>query len=205
MLRVGLTGSIGVGKSFVSGVLAELGCLVLDADDTAREVVSPGSPGLQAVVASFGKEVLTNDGALDRSKLGALVFADAGKRVRLNSILHPYIIAKQDEQLRQWEAKDANAIAVVDAALMIESGGYKRFDKLIVVHCREDVQIERLMARNHLTREAAERRISSQMPQDEKKHFADYLIDTSEGFDSARAQAVEVYEKLRAQSERVSL
>src|ERR1044072_109138 len=133
MLRVGLTGSIGVGKSFVSSVLAELGCRVLDADDTAREVVAPGSAGLQAVIASFGEEVLTSDGALDRSKLGALVFTDDSKRVRLNSILHPYIIAKQDEQLRQWEAQDAKAIAVVDAALMIESGGYRRFDKLIVV------------------------------------------------------------------------
>lgn len=203
MLRVGLTGSIGVGKSFVSSVLAELGCLVLDADDAAREVVTPGSAGLQAVVASFGEEILTNDGALDRSKLGALIFADAGKRVRLNSILHPYIIARQDERLRQWEAQDAKAIAVVDAALMIESGGYKRFDKLIVVHCREGVQIERLIARNHLSREEAERRISSQMSQDEKKQFADYLIDTSEGFDSARAQAVEVYERLRADAERL--
>lgn len=205
MLRVGLTGSIGVGKSFVSSVLAELGCRVLDADDTAREVVAPGSPGLQAVVASFGQDIVTTDGMLDRLKLGALVFADDEKRVKLNSILHPYIIAKQDEQLRQWEAQDANAIAVVDAALMIESGGYKRFDKLIVVHCREDVQIQRLMARNHLSCEEAERRISSQMPQDEKKQFADYLIDTSEGFDSARAQAVEVYEKLREESEKVSL
>lgn len=203
MLRVGLTGSIGVGKSFVSSVLAELGCRVLDADDTAREVVAPGSAGLQAVIASFGEEVLTSDGALDRSKLGALVFTDDSKRVRLNSILHPYIIAKQDEQLRQWEAQDAKAIAVVDAALMIESGGYRRFDKLIVVHCRKDVQIERLMARNHLSREEAERRISSQMTQDEKKQFADYLIDTSEGFDSARAQAFEVYEKLRQDSERL--
>lgn len=200
MLRVGLTGSIGVGKSFVSSVLAELGCRVLDADDIAREVVAPGSPGLQAVVASFGEEILNSDGALDRSKLGALVFADDGKRVKLNSILHPYIIAKQDEQLRQWEAQDAKGIAVVDAALMIESGGYRRFDKLIVVHCREAVQIQRLMARNHLSREEAERRISSQMSQDEKKQFADYLIDSSDGFESARAQAVEVYGKLREEA-----
>ena len=203
MLRVGLTGSIGVGKTFVSSVLAQLGCFVLDADATAREVVAPGSPGLQAVVASFGKEILTSDGGLDRSKLGALIFADAGRRVTLNSILHPYIIAKQDEQLRRWAAEDANGIAVVDAALMIESGGYKRLDKLIVVHCREEVQIERLMARNHLSREEAERRISSQMSQDEKKQFADYLIDTSDGFASARAQAVEVYEKLREDSEKL--
>ena len=133
MLRVGLTGSIAVGKSFVSGVLIELGCRVLDADETAREVVQPTSPALRDVVATFGPEILQSDGTLDRSKLGAIVFADSAKRAALNSILHPYIIARQDERLREWEALDPNAIAVVDAALMIESGGYKRFDKLIVV------------------------------------------------------------------------
>lgn len=202
MLRVGLTGSIGVGKSFVSSVLAELGCLVLDADETAREVVAPNSPGLQAVVAAFGIEILANDGTLDRSRLGTLVFADADRLASLNAILHPYIIAKQDQRLREWEAADPNAIAVVDAALMIESGGYKRFDKLIVVHCREDVQIERVMKRNQLSHEEAARRIATQMPQNEKMKFADYLIDTSEGFEAARKHAGEVYDKLRAESER---
>jgi dephospho-CoA kinase len=197
MLRVGLTGSIGVGKSFVSGVLAELGCRVLVADETAREVVEPGSPGLREVVEKFGESVIKGDGTLDRVALGALVFADAGKRASLNSILHPYIIAQQDQRLREWEALDPDGIAVVDAALMIESGGYKRFDKLIVVHCRPDVQIERLMARDKLQRDEAERRIASQMRQEEKKRFADYLIDTSDGFEAARRSAVEVYGKLR--------
>jgi len=134
MLRVGLTGSIGVGKSYVAGVLGELGCYILDADQTAREVVAPGSPGLSAVVAAFGREILLSDGALDRQLLGSLVFADEKKRELLNSILHPHIIAKQDEQLREWETENADGIAVVDAALMIESGSYKRFDKLVVVH-----------------------------------------------------------------------
>jgi dephospho-CoA kinase len=204
MLRVGLTGSIGVGKSFVSGVLAELGCHVLDADETAREVVAPDSTALRAVVAAFGKEILTNVGTLDRSKLGALVFADADRRAKLNSILHPYIIARQGERLRELGASDPNGIAVVDAALIIESGGYKRFDKLIVVHCREDVQLERVMARNHLSREEAERRIAAQMSQEEKKKFADYLIDTSEGFAAARTGAGEVYYKLRAEQEKLN-
>jgi dephospho-CoA kinase len=197
MLRVGLTGSIAAGKSFVSGVLAELGCRVLDADETAREVVEPGSPGLREVVARFGDSVVKSDGTLDRPALGALVFADADKRATLNSILHPYIIARQDERLREWEALEPDGIAIVDAALMIESGGYKRFDKLIVVHCRPDVQIERLMTRDKLTRDEAERRIASQMPQEEKKKFADYLIDTSDGFEAARQSAIDVYAKLR--------
>ena len=197
MLRVGLTGSIAVGKSFVSGVLAELGCHVLDADETAREVVEPDSPGLRDVVAKFGDDVLKSDGTLDRSALGALVFADANKRVTLNSILHPYIIAQQDERLREWEALDPDGIAIVDAALMIESGGYKRFDKLIVVHCRADVQLERLLSRDNLTRPEAERRIAAQMPQEEKKKFADYLIDTSDGFEATRANVVALYDRLR--------
>ncbi len=201
MLRVGLTGSIGVGKSFVSGVLAELGCRVLDADETAREVVAPNSPVLQAVVAAFGIEILKSDGTLDRSRLGALVFADAERRAKLNSILHPYIIAKQDQRLREWEAVDPEGIAIVDAALMIESGGYKRFDKLIVVHCRTEVQLQRLMARDNLSREEAEKRIGAQMSQEEKKKFAGYLIDTSDGFEAARKRAGEVYGELRAELE----
>lgn len=197
MLRVGLTGSIGVGKSFVAGVLAELGCHVLDADLTAREVVEPNSVALKKLVAEYGPEVLQPDGALDRARLGALVFGDAQRRSTLNSILHPYIIARQDELLREWEAVDPEGIAIVDAALMIESGGYKRFDKLIVVHCRPEIQLQRLMLRNALSREEAEKRISAQMSQEEKKKFADYLIDTSEGFNDTRRQTEEVYTALQ--------
>jgi dephospho-CoA kinase len=197
MLKVGLTGSIGVGKSFVLDVLAELGCRVLNADVTAREVVAPGSPGLRAVVDAFGKDILTTDGALDRGKLGSAVFADEQKRLRLNSILHPLIIAAQDEQLHKWESQDPHGTAVVDAALMIESGGYRRFDKLIVVHCRPEVQLQRLMSRDGLSREQAEQRIASQMPQEEKKKFADFLIDTSDGFESGRQQTKKVFEQLR--------
>ena len=197
MLRVGLTGSIGVGKSFVTSVLAELGCQVLDADTTAREVVAAGTEGLRAVVEAFGREVLRPDETLDRARLGAIVFADEAKRLLLNSILHPFIIAAQDEQLRKWEEQDAGAIAVVDAALMIESGGYKRFDKLIVVHCDPEIQLERLMARNAISREDAARRIAAQMPQDEKKRYADFLIDTSCGFEDTRRRTKEVYGQLR--------
>ena len=197
MLRVGLTGSIAVGKSFVASVFAELGCHVLDADHTAREVVLPGSPGLQAVVDAFGAEILNPDGTLNRQELGALVFVDDAKRQQLNHILHPFIIARQDEILRAWEKEDPDGIGIIEAALMIESGGYKRFDKLIVVHCRPEVQLERLMLRSGLPREAAQRRIDSQMSQAEKQSFADYLIDTSDGYELTRKRVVEVYNELR--------
>jgi len=196
MLRVGLTGSIGVGKSFVASLFTELGCHVLDADQTAREVVMPGSPGLIAITQAFGEEILNPDGTLNRKQLGAVVFADEHQRQRLNHILHPFIIARQDEILREWETQDPRGIGIVDAALMIESGGYRRFDKLIVVHCRPEVQLERLMLRDKLSREEAQRRIDSQMPQEEKQRFADYLIDTSDGFEITRSQTKHVYEEL---------
>ena len=196
MLRVGLTGSIGVGKSFVASVFVELGCHVLDADQTAREVVMVGTPGLKALVDAFGEEILNADGTLDRKRLGAVIFADQSQRERLNHILHPFIIERQDEILNAWEAEDPDGIGIVDAALMIESGGYKRFDKLIVVHCRPEVQLERLMLRDKLSRDEALRRINSQMSQEEKQKFADYLIDTSDGFDLTRARTVEVHNQL---------
>jgi dephospho-CoA kinase len=196
MLRVGLTGSIGVGKSFVATELAHFGCHVLDADQTARSVVELGSEGLRKVVEEFGLDILRADGTLDRSKLGAIVFADEKKRERLNAILHPYIIAEQDRQLQEWEKQNPNSIAVVDAALMIESGGYKRFDKLIVVHCNPEVQLERLMLRDGLTRAQAEKRIATQMPQDQKMKFADYLIDTSGDFADVSSRTAEVYSEL---------
>ena len=196
MLRVGLTGSIGVGKSFVTSVFEELGAHVLDADQTAREVVQPGTPGLQAVTEAFGNEVLNPDGTLNRKQLAAVVFGDETQRQRLNHILHPFIIARQDEILNEWEAGDPHGVGIVDAALMIESGGYRRFDKLIVVHCRPEVQLERLMLRDKLTRDEAQRRIASQMPQEEKQKFGDYLIDTSDGFELTREQVKRVYANL---------
>ena len=200
MLKVGLTGSIAVGKTFVLGVLRELGCYVIDADAIAREVVVPGRQGLNAVVEAFGSEIVKGDGTLDRAKLGSIVFADEVKRLRLNSILHPFIIAEEDQRLREWEQQDPKGIVVVDAALMIESGGYKRFDKLIVVHCRPEIQLQRLMRRNKLSREEAEQRIATQMPQEEKKRYADYLIDTSGDFAETRRQTEDVYHALREAS-----
>lgn len=201
MLRVGLTGSIAVGKSHVLALLGELGCHVIDADRTAREVVAPGTEGLKRVVAEFGEEVLQPDGSLDRARLGATIFSDVKKRERLNSILHPLIMAAQDEQLRVWEEEDPEGIGIVDAALMIESGGYKRFDKLVVVHCRPEIQIERLMRRNNLSLEEAARRIGAQMPQEEKIRHADFLIDTSEDYLTTRERTLEVFQKLKQLSE----
>ena len=196
MLKIGLTGSIAVGKSYVCEVLRELGAFVLDADQTAREVVKPDTPGWQAIVDNFGQGVLQIDKQLDRVKLGAIVFADESKRQLLNSIVHPLVFKAQDRWLAEKEAEKPEGIAVIDAALMIESNGYKRFDKLIVVWCDAEIQLERLMKRNNFSREEAEKRIKSQMPQETKKTFADYLIDTSAGFDSTKIQTVEIFDRL---------
>ena len=197
MLKVGLTGSIAVGKSFVCSVLRELGCHVLDADVTAREVVAKGTPGLAAIVREFGEGVLTEAGDLDRKKLGAIVFANKQKRELLNSIVHPLVIETQDSWIDGVELSDPDGIAVIDAALMIESGGYKRFDKLIVVWCNSAIQLERLMRRDGLSESEAKERVAAQMPQDEKKKFADHLIDTSLGFDDTRAQVKDIVRRLK--------
>lgn len=198
MLKIGLTGSIAVGKSYVCEIFRELGCFVLDADQTAREVVAPGTAGLKAIIETFGAEVLQTDGGeLDRAKLGAIIFGDERKRQLLNRIVHPLVIEAQDDWLRKHEPENPRAICIIDAALMIESGGYKRFEQLIVVWCRAAIQLERLVLRNRLSEPEALRRIDAQMPQNEKKHYADFLIDTSDGFEAARAQATEIFSQLK--------
>lgn len=197
MLKVGLTGSIAVGKSYVCACLRELGAFVLDADQTAREVVKPGTEGLRLIVENFGIEILRPDGTLDRGKLGAIVFADERKRQLLNSIVHPLVIKAQNQWLSEKERENPRAIAVIDAALMIESGSYKRFTKLIVVWCQPAIQLERLMKRDNLSEAEARKRIAAQMPQEEKKRYADFLIDTSGGFEATRRQTVETYGQLK--------
>ncbi len=200
MLKIGLTGSIAVGKTYVCTVFRELGCHILDADVTAREVVEHGTPGLRQIVEHFGEGVLDADGRLDRKKLGEIVFADADKRQLLNSVVHPLVREKQNAWLEKTEAADPNGIAIIDAALMIESGGYKRLNKLIVVWCEADIQLRRLMERDGLDAESAMRRINAQMPQEDKKRFADHLIDTSKGFDDTRMQTERVFTALLAEA-----
>lgn len=197
MLKVGLTGSIAVGKSYVCSVFRELGAFVVDADQIARDVVARGTPGLRSIIEEFGDEVITSDGSLDRKKLAEIVFNDEEKRLRLNAIVHPLVINEQDRILNEIAARDRSAIVIVEAALMIESGGFRRFDRLIVVWCRPEIQIQRLMSRDGLTRNEAEKRIAAQMPQTEKMRYADFLIDTSEGFESTRKQCENVYAELK--------
>jgi dephospho-CoA kinase len=196
MLKVGLTGSIAVGKSYVLSVLAELGCVTFDADKIAHTVMEPGCAAYEDILREFGEDVLGADGSIDRRKLGAIVFSDQARRMRLNEIVHPRVKEAQDSLLAEAEARDSNAIAVIDAALLIESGGYKRFDKLIVVYCDPETQIERLMRRNKIVREDAERRVAAQMSSDEKLRYADYRIDTAGTFEETRQRVIDVHNYL---------
>src|SRR5713226_6466923 len=196
MLKVVLTGSIAVGKSFVLSVLADLGCVTFDADRIAHAVMEPGREAHRDIVREFGESVLAADGSIDRQKLGVIVFADHARRARLNEIVHPRVIEEQNRLLAEAEARNPNGIAVIDAALMIESGGYKRFDKLIVVYCDRETQIERLMRRNNITREDAQRRISAQMSSEEKLRYADYRINTAGTFEETRQRVIDVYDDL---------
>jgi dephospho-CoA kinase len=197
VLKVGLTGSIAVGKSYVCACLRELGAFVLDADLTAREVVALNSKGLKLIAENFGADVLQPNGELDRIKMGAIVFADEAKRKLLNSIIHPLVFEAQSEWLIEKERENPRGIAVIDAALMIESESYKRFTKLIVVWCEPKIQLQRLMLRNNLSEAEALKRINAQMPQEEKKRYADFLIDTSEGFEATKLQTIEIFEQLK--------
>ena len=192
MMKVGLTGSIAVGKSFVVSVLAELGCVVFDADKIAHSMMEPSQPAYLDLINEFGKAILDADARID-----PIVFADPERRRRLNEIVHPRVIEAQNRLLAEAEAQHPDGIAIIDAALMIESGGYKRFDKLIVVYCDRETQIARLMARNQISREDAERRVAAQMTSEEKRRYADYEIDTSETFAETRQRVITVYQQLR--------
>ncbi|HEV3219006.1 MAG TPA: dephospho-CoA kinase [Candidatus Acidoferrales bacterium] len=199
MLRAGLTGGIGCGKSTVAAMMRELGCRVLDADALARDLAEPDQPAYQEIVQTFGKEILSPDGRIDRSRLAHLVFSDASKLVKLNTILHPRVIAEQQRQLAEIARTDPMAVAVVEAALLVEAGYQKFLDRLIVVWCRPDQQLERLTMQGGraMSREDAQRRIASQMPVDEKRRAATDEINNSGSIEETRAQVAALVGRLK--------
>jgi len=178
LLTWGLTGNIACGKSAVEALLRERGIPVIDADQVARDVVAPGQPTLEAIAARFGRELLQADGSLDRAALGAIVFADEAARRDLEALTHPPIIA---ETLRRVASLAAvgHELAVVSAALMVESGSYAGYAGLLVVTCDQQIQLQRLMNRDRLSREDALARVDSQLGQQEKASYADAVVDNS--------------------------
>lgn len=201
MLVVGLTGGMCAGKSTVASMFAELGCLIIDADEVARSLVQPDAPAWRRIVKVFGKGVLNKDRTLDRKQLAGIIFADAGKRKLLNSILHPLILKEEERLVKEAAGKGEYRIAIVSAALMIEAGTHKRFQKIIVVWCNKEIQIQRIMKREKVSRKEALQRWSAQLSSKEKKRYAHYVINTSGPFTETRKQVVQIYEKLRKLAE----
>jgi dephospho-CoA kinase len=179
MLRVGLTGGLGSGKSFVGKALADLGCLLIQADELGHAVIEPGAEAYDGVVAEFGREILNPDGTIDRRRLGAEVFGQPERLERLNALVHPPVRARTLKLIEAFAAREPNGIAVSEAAILIETGSYRNYARLIVAVCREEQQIERAMGRDHLTREEVLDRMRRQMPLEEKVKYADYVVDTS--------------------------
>lgn len=196
VIIVGLTGGIASGKSTVTTMLRELGVHVIDADQIARQIVEPGQPALDEIVQAFGPEILDPSGRLDRTALGQKIFADATLRLKLNAITHPRI-AQTMMQEAQTAANQGHPFVVYDAALLVENKIHRFLDSLIVVAVDRETQIERLLARDHITRAEAEQRIDAQMPLEEKIAVATYVIDNQGSREATRTQTQKILETIR--------
>ncbi|MDL4770926.1 MULTISPECIES: dephospho-CoA kinase [Thermomonosporaceae] len=193
MLKVGLTGGIGSGKSEVSARLRERGALVIDADQIAREVVEPGTPGLAAVAAEFGAEVLLPGGGLDRERVGAIVFSDPARLAALNAIVHPLVGERMQELM---DAASGEAIVVYDVPLLAENGLAEMYDVVVVVDAPVEVQLDRLTTRRGMTEEAARARIAAQATREGRRAVADVVIDNSGTLDELKARIDALWEDL---------
>jgi dephospho-CoA kinase len=197
MLRAGLTGGIATGKSVVAGMMRELGCQVLDADRMAHRLIEPGQPAYDSVVGEFGGNILDEQGRVMRPRLAEIVFADPARLARLNAIVHPHVLSMLDIELGRLAQDDAQGVAVVEAALLVESGYTDKLDRLIVAWCTPEQQLERLISGRGMTEEQARQRIASQMSLHEKRKRADDEIDCSGTMDHTRKQVVVVVERLK--------
>jgi len=197
MLRVGLTGGLATGKSYAGEVLRSLGCHLLKADELGHDVLLPGGEAYLPVIEAFGRGILNEDGTIARRKLAGEVFDRPDRLALLSSLVHPPVVAREEAWMRQVEQSEPGAIAVVEAAILIETGSYKRFSRLIVTVCRPEQQVERAMKRDGISRDEVEARLRRQMPLEEKIKLADYVIDTSGDKKETARQVQEVYLALR--------
>jgi dephospho-CoA kinase len=200
MLRAGLTGGIGCGKSTVAAMMADLGCHVIYADKIAHQLIEPGQPAYNQIVREFDAEILAPNQSVDRPHLASIVFADPAKLARLNAIVHPRVLDEEDRQMRQLESADPHGVAVVEAALLIEAGFHKRLDRLVVAWCKPEQQLARITDPTYgrsMTREDAQRRIASQLSLEEKRRLANDVIDCSGTIEETRRQVVALVERLK--------
>ena len=198
MLRVGLTGGFACGKSFVGRTLEQLGAVLLRADDIGHEVLSPGGAAYEPVLREFGRDLLDEDGTINRRRLAGHVFSDPERLAKLNALVHPAVIQLEEDRIAEAVRRNPCAITVVEAAILIETGSHKRFQKLIVVVCSEEQQIARAMHRDGITEEEARARLRRQLPLEEKRRYADYVIDASGPKENTVEQTRAVYESLRS-------
>jgi dephospho-CoA kinase len=197
MLLVGLTGGIASGKSVVAARLAEHGAVIVDADAIAREVVEPGTPALARIAEEFGSAVISADGGLDRPALGAIVFADPAKLAILNGITHPAVLELSQRRFAEAGAADPDAVVVYDVPLLSEVRGKAEFDVVVVVSAPEETRIERMVSLRGMSRDEAERRIRSQVPEEQRLALADIVIESGGTLDETLARADEVWAELR--------
>ena len=198
MLRVGLTGGLACGKSFVGHSLADLGCYLIEADKLGHEVMLPGAEAYDAILREFGPDVLDSEGRISRRKLSGIVWNDPERLEKLSSLVHPPVQVREEIRMAEIARADPRAIVVVEAAILVETGRYKCFDRLIVVTCASEQQMERALERGSYNKEEILARLSRQLPIEEKVRVADYVIDTSGAKEATLGQVRTVYDKLRS-------
>lgn len=196
MLVAALTGGIATGKSVVAEILKDLGCYVYHADQAAHRLMAPGQPAWQEIVSYFGKKILNPDQNIDREKLGTEVFSDKDKRLFLNNLLHPLVFKKEKDLIAEIDKEKQYKIFISEAALTIEAGFAEFFDKIIVADCPKEIQLKRLMERDQISRVKALNKMKSQLPQEEKLKYADYIIDTSGSLSSTVEQTERTFRNL---------
>lgn len=196
-----MTGGIACGKSVVARLLEDKGCIVHSADKAAHDLMSPGRPAWKRVIARFGKDILRADRTMDRARLGPLVFSDPAARRFLDGLLHPLVLAEQEKAVRRLEREGRVRIFISEAALTVEAGYARLFDRVVVVHCTGAEQVRRLSARDGIGVEAARRKIRAQMPQKEKLRHADYAVDTTGSLAETVEQTERVYARLLQDAE----
>jgi dephospho-CoA kinase len=195
-MLIGLTGGMGSGKSIVAEMFQSLGAHIIDADRIGREIMVPGTDAYERVVDAFGREILKGDRSIDRKKLGDMIFGNPEKIALLNECTHPEIFREIDRRVKEIRQKTPDALIIVDAALLVETGAYKTFDKLVVVYVDEETQLKRLKERDGFTDEEVTKRISSQMPLKEQVKYADFVIYNDKGLEDTRKQVIDIYKTL---------
>jgi dephospho-CoA kinase len=197
MLKVGLTGGLACGKTFVGQALADLGCHLIQADELGHQVLLPDGEAYAEVVREFGSGILNDDGTIDRKRLAVEVFGKPERLAALNRLVHPHVFRRENELIEGFAKSDPHGIVVVEAAILIETGTYRSFDRLILVECEEDQQMERALKRDHADRAEVLARLRRQMPTGEKRKFAHYTINTSGSKEDTVRRVREVYDELR--------